>query len=262
MKLIQSLRAVALRWSSRRFRRRHNCPATVARFVPIAISADGATSCPAVLTPPPSAGRWRADRPSRCCASTPSAVNAVAFLKDGRAATAGADGRIALWTQASQQPDEVLEGHTAPVVALAVSPDGATLASASWDQHGAAVAARRRQRRACSKDIRKTSTASHSCPTANRWSAPATTSTVAHLATARHGRAALVTLPAPLNTVAVAPDGEIVSGRRRRQGSFPVSRTGEARGEVQAAHDAHHRARDFADGRCVAAAGIARYGGP
>ena len=31
------------------------------------------------------------------------------------------------------QPDTVLEGHTAPIVALAVSPDGATLASASWD---------------------------------------------------------------------------------------------------------------------------------
>src|SRR3954470_17299875 len=59
------------------------------------------------------------------------AVNAIALLKDGRAATAGADGRIALWTPGNAQPDSVLQGHTAPVVALAVSPDGATLASAS-----------------------------------------------------------------------------------------------------------------------------------
>ena len=61
------------------------------------------------------------------------AVNAVALLKDGRAATAGADGRIAIWTFGKAEPDAVLEGHTAPIVALAASPDGATLASASWD---------------------------------------------------------------------------------------------------------------------------------
>ena len=61
------------------------------------------------------------------------AVNAVALLKDGRAATAGADGRIAIWTFGKTEPDIVLEGHTAPIAALAASPDGATLASASWD---------------------------------------------------------------------------------------------------------------------------------
>src|SRR5712672_3814941 len=62
------------------------------------------------------------------------AVNAVVLLKDGRAATAGADGRIAIWTPGNAEPDAVLEGHTAPIVALAASPDGKTLASASWDQ--------------------------------------------------------------------------------------------------------------------------------
>ena len=61
------------------------------------------------------------------------AVNAVALLGEGRAATAGADGRIAIWTPGKTEPDTVLEGHAAPIVALAVSPDGATLASASWD---------------------------------------------------------------------------------------------------------------------------------
>src|SRR3954471_11460556 len=62
------------------------------------------------------------------------AVNAVVLLGDGRAATAGADGRIAIWRAGNPQPDTVLEGHTAPIAALALSPDGATLASASWDQ--------------------------------------------------------------------------------------------------------------------------------
>src|SRR5438094_4634341 len=61
------------------------------------------------------------------------AVNAVALLGEGRAATAGADGRIAIWTFGRAEPDAVFEGHTAPIAALAVSPDGATLASASWD---------------------------------------------------------------------------------------------------------------------------------
>src|SRR5215510_15295994 len=61
------------------------------------------------------------------------AVNAVAYLPDGRVATAGEDGRIALWRLGEPQPATVLTGHTAPVVALAVSPDSLTLASASWD---------------------------------------------------------------------------------------------------------------------------------
>src|SRR6185312_11078718 len=62
------------------------------------------------------------------------AVNAVVLLGEGRAATAGADGRIAIWTFGKAEPDAVFEGHTAPIVALAASPDGATLASASWDR--------------------------------------------------------------------------------------------------------------------------------
>ena len=61
------------------------------------------------------------------------AVNAAAFLTDGRIATSGEDARIAIWTPGAPQPSMVLAGHKAPVVALSVSPDGTTLASASWD---------------------------------------------------------------------------------------------------------------------------------
>src|SRR5436309_8197500 len=61
------------------------------------------------------------------------AVNAALLLRDGRIATSGEDARIAIWTPGEPQPSKVLEGHTAPVVALAISPDGTTLASASWD---------------------------------------------------------------------------------------------------------------------------------
>ena len=62
------------------------------------------------------------------------AVNAVAGLKDGRLVTSGEDARIAIWTAGEPQPSAVLEGHTAPVVAVAASPDGKWLASASWDR--------------------------------------------------------------------------------------------------------------------------------
>jgi cytochrome c len=61
------------------------------------------------------------------------AVNAVAFLRDGRMATAGADARIAIWAAGRQEPERIFDGHRAPVVSLAVSPDGQTLATASWD---------------------------------------------------------------------------------------------------------------------------------
>src|SRR5262245_6802563 len=56
------------------------------------------------------------------------AVNAVALLKDGRMLTAGADAKVAVWTYGRQQPDRVFEGHGAPIVSLAASPDGARLA--------------------------------------------------------------------------------------------------------------------------------------
>jgi cytochrome c len=62
------------------------------------------------------------------------AVNALAPLPGGGFASAGEDGRIALWpARPGAQPDRVLEGHTEPVVALALAPDGRALASAAWD---------------------------------------------------------------------------------------------------------------------------------
>src|SRR5712692_572011 len=55
------------------------------------------------------------------------AVNAVVLLKDGRAVTSGEDARIAIWAPGEQAPRTVLEGHRAPVAALAVSGDGGLL---------------------------------------------------------------------------------------------------------------------------------------
>ncbi|WP_237216541.1 WD40 repeat domain-containing protein, partial [Falsiroseomonas oryziterrae] len=62
------------------------------------------------------------------------AVNALAPLPEGGFASAGEDGRIALWpARPGSQPARVLEGHSEPVAALALSPDGRHLASAAWD---------------------------------------------------------------------------------------------------------------------------------
>lgn len=137
------------------------------------------------------------------------AVNAVAFLEDGRMITAGADARIAVWTVGRQQPDQVLEGHTGPVAALAVAPDGSTLASASWDHSvrlwslvdGASRVfeghAQNVNGVAFAPDGR--SLVSVGYDRALRiWRLP-------------EGQPETVALPAPLNAVAVAPDGEIVA---------------------------------------------------
>ena len=139
------------------------------------------------------------------------AVNAVVLLRGGRAATAGADGRIAIWAPGKIQPDAVLEGHTAPIVALAVSRDGMTLASASWDQTvrlwplagGPARVLEGHTQNvngvAFTPDGRALVSVSYD-QSVRIWpltGAPAPT---------------VIAMPGPLNAVAVAGDGEIAAG--------------------------------------------------
>ena len=96
------------------------------------------------------------------------AVNAVAFLPDGRVATSGEDARIAIWKPGEAQPRARARRPQAPVVALAVSPDG----KRSPRHRGITPRGCGRlaaARRACSKAIATTSTASRSRPTGARW---------------------------------------------------------------------------------------------
>lgn len=182
------------------------------------------------------------------------AVNAVVLLRDGRAATAGADGRIAIWTAGNTEPDAVLEGHTAPIAALAVSPDGATLASASWDQtlrlwplgggaprvleghtqnvNGVAFAADGRTLISVSYDqsVRIWPLSGASAPT-------------------------VIVMPSPLNAVAVAHDGEIAAGGADGKVYF-LTGAGVAAGEIAAGPRPVIAIAVSPDGALVAAASV------
>jgi cytochrome c len=181
------------------------------------------------------------------------AVNAVAFLRDGRMATSGADAKIALWTAGRQQPDEVLEGHTAPIVALAVSPDGATLASAAWDGTARLWPLGSGMKRvleghtqnvngmAFTPDGKSLVTVSYDL-TVRIWPLS-------------DGPPDIITLPAPLNAVAVAPDGEIVTGGADGKVRF-LSPGAKEVGEAQAGTTPIIALAISPDGALVAAAGI------
>jgi cytochrome c len=181
------------------------------------------------------------------------AVNAVTFLRDGRMATAGADARIAIWTAGRQRPDTVLEGHRAPIVGLAVSSNGATLASASWDRtvrlwplaggeprvfeghsqnvNGVAFTPDGRSLVSVGYDL-----------TARIWPLSG-------------GQPEIVTLPSPLNTVAISPDGEIAVGGADGKVYF-LARDGKITGTVQAGPTPIISLAASPDGALLAAASI------
>lgn len=181
------------------------------------------------------------------------AVNAVAFLKDGRMVTAGADARIAVWMPGRQQPDRVFEGHRGPIVALAVSPDGALLASASWDRtvrlwslsDGASRVLEGHSQNvngvAFTPDGKSLLSVGYDL-TLRIWHLP-------------DGQPEVVTLPAPLNVVAAAPDGEIVTGAV--DGTLRILTTdGKPSGEVAAGPTPVVALTISGDGMLIAAAGI------
>lgn len=198
----------------------------------LAISSDGQTLLSGSFDG--SAIRWSLGRDAaeQILRFHADAVNATALLKDGRAVTAGADGRIAIWNPGKQQPDTVLEGHTAPIAALALSPDGATLASASWDHtvrlwpltggaprvlqdhtqnvNGIAFSADGKTLISVSYDLTL-----RIWPLDNAF-APS-----------------IITLPAPLNSVVVSSEGEIATAGADGKIYF-LDNTGKPSGEVAA----------------------------
>jgi cytochrome c len=159
------------------------------------------------------------------------AVNAVAFLKDGRMATAAADAKIAIWTPGRQQPDQVFEGHTAPIVSLAVSPDGTRLASASWDHTV----------RIWSLDDGSHQVLEGHSQNVNGVAFTADGRSLVSVGYDRElriwplagGTPNICVLGSPLNAVAVAPDGEIATAGADGKLRF-LTTGGQESGEVQA----------------------------
>jgi cytochrome c len=182
-----------------------------------------------------------------------SAVNAVAFLPDGRLVTGGEDGKIALWRVGASEPVRQFLGHTGPVAALAISPDGTRIASASWggtvriwsaDGSGALVLEGHRQPVngvAFTPDGQGVVSVSQN-PDVRIWRLADKAATVVKVLT-------------PLNAVAVAADGEIVTGGGDGKLYF-FSPTGEGRGALEASPTPIISIALSPDGKLIAAASI------
>ena len=156
--------------------------------------------------------------------------------------------------RASRSPTRCCKGHTAPIVALAVSPDGATLASASWDRTVRLWPLAGGAPRVLEGHQQNVNGVAFT-PDGSAWSAPATTRRCAS-GRSTGGAPTIVTLPTPLNAVAVAPRRRDRRRRRRRQGLFPVSRGRAARRGRGVGRRRSSRSPCRPTARCVAAAGI------
>ena len=181
------------------------------------------------------------------------AVNAVVYLKDGRVVTAGEDAHIAIWTSGRQQPDAVLNGHTAPIAGLAVSPDGTLLASASWDHTIRLWPLNGGEPRVLEGNAQNVNGVAFSPDGKNVISG-------GYDATVRiwplfGGSAIVRNLPTPLNSVVVAPDGEIITAGANGRVYF-LSPKGDVVAEVEASPAPIIAISISPDGRLVAAAGI------
>jgi len=180
-------------------------------------------------------------------------LHAVAYLNDGLIATAGADARIAIWQPGDPKPVRVLAGHKAPVVALAVSPDGKMLASASWDRTARLWPIAGGEPRvltghqdnangvAFTRDGRSLVSVGYDA-TVRIWPIDGGTPIVR-------------TLPTPLNSVAIAPDGEIVTAGADGL-VYLLSPTGETRATVKSGQTPIIAVAVARDGSRIAAAGI------
>ncbi|MBV9239733.1 MAG: c-type cytochrome [Xanthobacteraceae bacterium] len=180
------------------------------------------------------------------------AVNAVAFLGADRIATAGEDRRIAIWSIGADQPSKVLEGHEGPIAALAVSPDGAWLASASWDHTARLWPLRSGDARVLTGHLDNVNGVAF-LPDGRVVSAGY--DATLRIWPAGDGSPLVITLPSPLNSLAVAPDGEIATAGADGKMYF-VGATGERRADVVAQSSPVVALAISPDGKLVAAAGI------
>ena len=217
----------------------------------LAITADGQTAISGSFDE--TAIRWSLarDAAEQVMRFHDGSVNAVTVLPDGRFVTAGQDRSVAVWDPGIDHPTTIFTGHEAPVVSLAAAPNGALLASASWDHtvrlwplvgDDARVLEGHQQNVngvAFMPDGRALVSAGYDL-TLRIWPLAG-------------GAPTVVTLPTPLNAVAVAADGEIVTGGADGKIYF-VSPSGELRGAVAAAETPIIAIALSRDGALIAAA--------
>jgi cytochrome c len=219
----------------------------------LAVSPDGAMALTGSFDT--SAIRWslRHNLAEQVLRLHESAVNAVAILNDGRAVTAGADAIIGIWMPGKPVPDAILGGHEGPIVSLAVSPDGTTLASASWDRTvrlwplagGPPVVLEGHQQNVNGVVFAADGTAVVSAgydTTVRIWPLPQPAYPI------------VAELPAPLNAVTTAPDGEIAAAGADGRVYF-LSPSGKRRGAAQALSTPVVALAISRDGARIAAAG-------
>jgi len=181
------------------------------------------------------------------------AVNAVAWLKDGRIASAGADAHIAVWTQGQPEPDKVFDGHSGPIAALALSPDGKLLASASWDHSVRLWPLDGGAPRVLEGHSQNVNGVAFS-PDGSELVSAGYDATL-RIWRVSDGNVNVHTLPTPLNSVAVASDGEIIAAGADGKVYF-LSPLGDMRGELQASPTPVIALAISRDGARIAAAGI------
>jgi cytochrome c len=184
------------------------------------------------------------------------AVNAVAWLEDGRIATAGADARIAVWTPGKPKPDVVLDGHKGPIVGLAQSPDGKTLASASWDHTVRLWPIAGGAPRVLEGHTQNVNGVAFT-PDGRQLISAGYDAMLRIWQVNGNGEGGVVVrkLPTPLNTVTVAGDGEIVAAGADGTVYF-LSPRGEVQAKVEASKIPIITIALSPDGTLVAAAGI------
>jgi cytochrome c len=218
----------------------------------IAVSADGATAVTGSFDTAVILWSLADGRARQVLRFHDGQVNAVAMLPDGRFASAGAEGKVALWREGESVP-EILSGHEGPVAGLAVSPDGARLASAAWDGTVRLWPLAGGEARVL-RGHRGNVNAVAFLPDGTLVSA-GYDATLRFWPDGREEAPATVTLPTPLNALATLPGGTLVAGGADGRVRLLDSR-GSALAEAEIGPTPVIALAASADGSRIAAAGL------